>query len=901
MFRRKVLSLYFRHLLNISILVFAVLVTAANRGSRCGGGDVDKNIWIDSILPNPYPLNTAEILRIYVSYQNGAGKYIGAKSYSDYGNICSNPWTLVTDPSGQLCLEFSPLPSQLMPPGIYEVIAGMDSDPNLRDPKQAECRTSSHDLELVPGSGSSLYTLSVLAGDSQSGRLLETLNDTILYRIRVRMTDNYGIGINHKPVIFNTNIGYFTWSDFETHTIHNTDGVAEAQLALTSTHYPTYYAYDITVRSDSAWNEVKLYERCVDDNEISGIISPYTHKRWYYPDGPEIWGDLYPDLLESGVDVTRKNIKIEIDYNPSVITTDELDWSIIYALGILETARENSQSINLCSGIWTDVAIESDAIYCSNYMTDEEIKTILAQERDFDDYIHVVIGTRYEPDPTVYGKAMLDLINVAYGDYTYRMFHIGNKSSGQYMQDSLDRCGVAIFAQKVRGELAGYPNIDFAEYVGILLAHEIGHSLQMGHTDRVVFGRNVMDNDAVRTLDGFVPDSVNFFNLNSLDDAEFIYPAPNYTPVLCALSTREQLGIHTTGFCYQDKEAETMQTKILLLLTGFSILGADPISVGTINKIANVCDNVLFKNAEVIVRFERDNTIGAAWFEMQGEPGAETYNFSYVRFNSDGDIILDMRNFMVAPAQLERYGVDWEESIPMLYSISNNSGNTWLIYSYIDDVWRVGWTRVDSSGVVIKQEPSIFPTFAKPRRVVGCPSEELGFHLYLNLFGDVYYYNPQIDAPKPLDKRTVYAGAGIEVDTSRFLLIDPPSGHPRWVGPDSFTYRIIDDSGNLIEQHATEWKPYVAIQWEDTDFPEIYATFMRDSVVNFIFTIDRKLNLMTFTAEGEIIEPDQCRSGVVQEIAEMPKEAVYFLKIAGDQIHYFGFSGEILYYLKKRK
>lgn len=349
-----------------------------------------------------------------------------------------------------------------------------------------------------------------------------------------------------------------------------------------------------------------------------------------------------------------------------------------------------------------------------------------------------------------------------------------------------------------------------------------------------------------------------------------------------------------------------LQAKILLILACYGILGAAQISVSTINKIVDLCESGFYIPAEIIVRFERNNNIGAAWFEMQGEAGAETYSFSYVRFNSDGDIILDMRNFMAAPAHLEIYGVDWRESIPMLYSINDNNGNTWLIYSYSDDYWRVGWTWVDSTGAVIRQKPSIFPTFAKPRLVVGCPSEEFGFHLYLNQNGEVHYYNPQMDAPKPLDKRTVYAGAGIEVDTSRFLLIDPPSGYRRLVGPDSFTYWIIDDTGDLIEQHNTEWEPYVAIQWEDFDFPGIRTTFMQDSVVHFLFATDRKLNLMTFTAEGGIIEPRQSRSGVVQDIAEMPEDAIYFLKIVHNQIRnivrneirYFGLSDEILYRLK---
>ena len=337
----------------------------------------------------------------------------------------------------------------------------------------------------------------------------------------------------------------------------------------------------------------------------------------------------------------------------------------------------------------------------------------------------------------------------------------------------------------------------------------------------------------------------------------------------------------------------------LALLAGLGTLAAGSVSYETIKEIFKVSENVFFKSAEVIINFERDNNIGVAWLEMGGEPLAETYNFNYVRFNSAGDILLDMRNCMIKPAHLEDFGVDWEESIPMLRSINDNDGNTWLIYSYIEDSWRIGWTEVDSIGTVVRKEPSIFSMRAKSRSIIACPDDNLGFHLYLKLCGGgVYYYNPHIGNPKSLPGDIVYATTGIDLSGSRFLLIDPPSVFTRWIGPDSFAYRIIDDKGRVKKEQVLEWEKYVTTQWGDIDLPNIYLAFKQADLIYFVFTIDQSLYLMTFTTDGAIMKPSRCIQGEIQDITHMPQGSTQFMEIHGNTFYYFGFDdANILYYM----
>jgi hypothetical protein len=336
-------------------------------------------------------------------------------------------------------------------------------------------------------------------------------------------------------------------------------------------------------------------------------------------------------------------------------------------------------------------------------------------------------------------------------------------------------------------------------------------------------------------------------------------------------------------------------TKSLALLTGLGMLFASPVSFDTMDKILNVSENVFFKNAEVLITFEKNEKIGIAWFEMGGKPLAETYNFNYVRLDSTGNILVDMRNFMIKPAQLERYGIDWEESIPKLYYFSDDKGSAWLIY------WSfggIGWTQIDSNGRVIQEQSHIQ---SYPQTLVACSSEKLGFHLYWVSGGKIHYYNPELEAPLLTDIKVGYGKTGIELDDSRFLLVIPPLAFRRWIGPDSFAYRIIDDRGKVMKYGVLEWEKYVVTRWENIDLPETYASFKQDSVIYFVFTKDRSVNLITFTTDGEVIKPDRCIDGSVREIDRIPENAQQFMKIHKDTVYYFGFDDESnLYYCNNR-
>lgn len=334
-----------------------------------------------------------------------------------------------------------------------------------------------------------------------------------------------------------------------------------------------------------------------------------------------------------------------------------------------------------------------------------------------------------------------------------------------------------------------------------------------------------------------------------------------------------------------------MFSKSLVALLCGALLSADLPRVETLGKILEYTKDVFYKRAEVLVNFEYGNRIGVAWFEMgEGESKTATYNFNYMRFDTAGKVLLDMRDFKVKPANIEDYGIDWERSIPTLHCFGDSTGNTWLVYSYSKKGWRIGWVQIDHNGNVVAEDSSIMAEPTKPMTLVASAAKELGIHLFWTSTGPgIYYYNPQLNEPLALSKRFFYTETGVGLPDSRFLLISPPSAFRKSITPDSFEYRIIDDNGNLLEEYTLPWRPHVAGYWENVDLPRFYEAYMQDSVVNFVFPYDNRINLITFTDEGQVIKPETHMHGLVSPIEDAPGEARRFVKIHKGVVYYFAF------------
>jgi hypothetical protein len=345
-----------------------------------------------------------------------------------------------------------------------------------------------------------------------------------------------------------------------------------------------------------------------------------------------------------------------------------------------------------------------------------------------------------------------------------------------------------------------------------------------------------------------------------------------------------------------------MSCRLLAILTAFGIINGNPDSVVTFHKILEYSKNVYYKRAEIMMDFEYNNRIGLSWFEMNEASDKEiTYNFNYMRFDENGRILTDMRNFKVIPAYLEKYGIDWARSIPTLHYITDKMGNSWLIYSYGENGWHIGWLQVDKTGRIVANNTSILKQPTKPLNLVAAPDDLLGFHLFwTSVDGKVYYYNPSFDEAKSLSKRDFfYSEAGVGLSQSCFLLINPPNANNRTTNSDSFEFRIIDNNGRLIKKNKLPWRSLITYYWDKVDLPIGCKTFAVDNSIYFIFPFGDKINLIYFTLEGEIIAPKICLARETLSIDNMPMDASRFIKIEKGILYYYGFDGDgNLYYCK---
>jgi len=428
--------------------------------------------------------------------------------------------------------QYPPLPGGLTlswqgttQPGDYNIVVYLGTDATAQEHK-ASSKRSPRIVSISGGGGQAEYTLIKWSGDNRTGNPDEVLMDPWAYEMAVRVVDENGNGVNGVTVNFTPDKGTIWGGNPHPSSIPyaGVDGIAKVPLVLSS----EIGTYTVTATSDQAVNSIIFTETCFDDHETSGDPAN-PHEREDYPDGTEIPGDGYHDAGESS---DSKDVKIEVDYYPGAISLDSLNQVIPLVEAILETAHIDAH-------LTIDEEIEESM---PDPINEQERKGLLTRFRDHKDYIHVIVGTRCSENPDALG-----IVN-QYGDGTGPgSFLCAHYASGgtDFSQVYLDSCGCFVFAETIEDF-----NFDmgFVHCAALVMTHEIGHALGMGHTNRLdaqgqetdeeIWGHNVM----VRS---FPPDAdfynYNFFHPASLDNSH----DDSRTWGIDAVNTRDILGIHT--------------------------------------------------------------------------------------------------------------------------------------------------------------------------------------------------------------------------------------------------------------------------------------------------------------------------------------------------------------------
>lgn len=339
-----------------------------------------------------------------------------------------------------------------------------------------------------------------------------------------------------------------------------------------------------------------------------------------------------------------------------------------------------------------------------------------------------------------------------------------------------------------------------------------------------------------------------------------------------------------------------MKKQFLVIIIGLSLLSANPISTKTIGTILKATKNVYtwyiqsyyLQGTDVIINFEGENKIGAAWLEIYAKKDTTNWCFNYVRFDESGKILQDLRNFEVKKSYYAEYGIDGDHlSLSQLNYFVDHENNAWLIYSYeTDEGWRIGWVKVDSSGDVVERK---FTDQRMNRRFIVCPSTQYGFHLFLTP-DDHAYWNSALttaisvedDYPKPFPANPYTC---IEIEDNNLLLI----GYNRRF--ETLDFQRISNKGKLLSLDKLAISEISTTSWTNIDFPAFQEIYQRDSLIYYLYSSGKSHNLLKlviFDKNGNVIVPDQKEQRKVLDIEQMPDTAEKFMKMIGRIVYYFG-------------
>lgn len=333
-----------------------------------------------------------------------------------------------------------------------------------------------------------------------------------------------------------------------------------------------------------------------------------------------------------------------------------------------------------------------------------------------------------------------------------------------------------------------------------------------------------------------------------------------------------------------------MRFCVLLFLAGLTLSSKTQMHPDMLAQISSLTQNALaygtyhwwHQGTDVIVKFESDDRIGLAWLEAHDSK----YYYNYIRIDTTGTMISDLRNFAEKEDYSSHYGLDWELSIPHLNYFLDVEGATWIVYTYIDpNGWHVAWLRVDADGNILRH--TTLPKSKADRYFIGCNSRHRGFHIIL-MPDKRRYFNPLLDSTISLndqyDMRPIPKAPRccIEIDAKTILLLgyNPYSSY--------YHRQFISSEGMISRIDSVSVDSVSSVIWRDVNVPDFCEIFRSDTLIVSIHSQGGDIRKIVFRANGEIMR-SQMKEGKIMSIDQIPSDARKLIKIRNGTYYFLGF------------
>lgn len=354
---------------------------------------------------------------------------------------------------------------------------------------------------------------------------------------------------------------------------------------------------------------------------------------------------------------------------------------------------------------------------------------------------------------------------------------------------------------------------------------------------------------------------------------------------------------------------------VLLTFTGLCIAVRVPntfiTKISEITKNAPPCSEMRWtKGIDLIINFEKDNQLGAVWYSYSDSMRG-CWAYHYVRFDTTGNILVDLRNFAIKKDYLERFNylADPYNPYPNIEYLTDGKGNSIIAYSYVDDQkggWRIAWTKVDSMS---KIDSDYFEETSSSQSIPLCSSSKFDFHF----LGGSGCYHPHRNPErvnslcytfhyKKKKPHLIPPDHYIETNDNNLLCIaqsfDSAEIH----------YQLISPKGKFISGGRVKIDDVTKVIWGNVELPGFAETFQWSDAIWYITTVHSfgyhgpsRLFLIVFDKTGKVVKQKASIKGQILSIDSMPTDAKRFVKMSKGIIYYFGFDNEgNLYYWNSR-